>query len=95
LNVLCLCTGEWKCDESKGVKLAKTGVDTCVWPLYEVENGTYELNCKPKEKKSILEWIKTQGRFCHLFKKENAWIPEEFQKKVDMEWEELNRLASL
>lgn len=95
LNVLCMCPTEWKYDESKGVELAKTAVDTCVWPLYEVEKGKYTLNYKPKEKKSILEWVKPQGRFRHLFKEENAWVLEEFQKKVDEEWEELNRLASL
>ena len=95
MNVLCLCPTEWKYDESKGVELAKIAVDTCVWPLYEVENGKYKLNYKPKEKKPILEWIKPQGRFRHLFKEENAWVLEEFQKKVDEEWEELNRLASL
>ncbi len=95
LNVLCLCPTEWKYEESKGVELAKIAVDTCVWPLYEVENGKYKLNYKPKEKKPILDWIKPQGRFRHLFKEENAWVLEEFQKKVDEEWEELNRLASL
>ncbi len=95
LNVLCLCPTEWKYDESKGVELAKIATDTCVWPLYEVENGKYKLNYKPKEKKPILEWIKPQGRFRHLFKEENAWVLEEFQKKVDEEWEELNRLASI
>ncbi len=95
LNILCLCPTEWKYDESKGVELAKIAVDTCVWPLYEVENGKYKLNYKPKEKKSILEWIRPQGRFRHLFKEENAWVLEKFQKKVDEEWEELNRLSSL
>jgi pyruvate ferredoxin oxidoreductase beta subunit len=94
LNILCLCPTEWKYDESKGVELAKIAVDTCVWPLYEVEKGKYKLNYKPKEKKSILEWIKPQGRFRHLFKEENAWVLEEFQKKVDEEWEELNRLVN-
>jgi len=95
LNVMCLCPTEWKYDESKGVELAKTAVDTCVWPLYEVENGKYTINYKPREKKPILDWIKPQGRFRHLFKEENAWLLEEFQKKVDEEWEELNRMASL
>ena len=95
LNVLCVCPTEWKYEESKGVQLLKTAMDTCVWPLYEVENGKYKVNYKPKEKKPILEWVKPQGRFRHLFKEENAWVLEEFQKKVDEEWEELNRLASL
>lgn len=95
LNVLCLCPTEWKYEESKGIELAKAAVDTCVWPLYEVENGKYRINYKPKEKKPVLEWIKPQGRFRHLFKEENAWVLEKFQKRVDEDWEELNKLAAL
>ncbi len=95
LNVLCLCPTEWKYDESKGIKLAQLASDTCVWPLYEVENGNYKINYKPKEKKPVLEWLKSQGRFRHLFKEENTWVLETFQKEVDKDWEDLNRLAGL
>jgi len=95
LNVLCLCPTEWKYDESQGIRLAQTAIDTCVWPLYEVEEGAYKINYKPKEKKSVLEWLKPQGRFRHLFKDENAWVLEEIQKEVDQDWEDLNKLATL
>ena len=50
---------------------------------------------KPKEKKPVLEWLKGQGRFRHLFKEENAPIIEEIQKQVDKDWEELLKLESL
>jgi pyruvate ferredoxin oxidoreductase beta subunit len=95
LNILCLCPTEWKYDESKGIKLAQLASDTCVWPLYEVENGKYKVNYKPKEKKPVLEWLKPQGRFRHLFKEENAWVLEALQKDVDKDWEELNRFAEI
>ncbi len=95
LNVLCFCPTEWKYDESQGIRLAQLATDTCVWPLYEVENGKYKINYKPKEKKPVLEWLKPQGRFRHLFKERNAWILEKIQKQVDRDWEELNKMASL
>ncbi|MFB0565338.1 MAG: thiamine pyrophosphate-dependent enzyme [Candidatus Aminicenantaceae bacterium] len=95
LNILCLCPTEWKYDESQGIRLAQSAIDTCVWPLYEVEEGKYKINFKPKEKKPVLEWLKPQGRFRHLFKEENAWVLEEIQKEVDRDWEELNKLANL
>ena len=95
LNVLCLCPTEWKYNESQGIKLAQLAADTCVWPLYEVENGKYKVNYKPKEKKPVLEWLKSQGRFRHLFKEENAWMLEAIQKEVDRDWEELNKLAEI
>jgi pyruvate ferredoxin oxidoreductase beta subunit len=93
LNVLCLCPTEWKYDESQGIKLAQLAADSCVWPLYEVENGKYKINYRPKEKKPVLEWLKSQGRFRHLFKEQNAGMLEAIQREVDKDWEELNRLA--
>lgn len=95
LNVLCPCPTEWKYDESQSVRLAQLATETCVWPLYEVENGKYKINFKPKEKKPVLEWLKKQGRFRHLFKEENAGVVEEIQKQVDENWELLNKLANL
>ncbi len=95
LNVLCLCPTEWKYDESQGIKLAQLASDTCVWPLYEVENGKYKINYRPKEKKPVLEWLKSQGRFRHLFKEANAAVLDAIQKEVDEDWQELNRLAEI
>jgi len=95
LNVLCPCPLEWKYDESQSVRLAQLAADTCVWPLYEFEEGKYKINNKPREKKPVLEWLKSQGRFRHLFKEENAGVIEEIQRQVDKDWEELNRLTSL
>jgi pyruvate ferredoxin oxidoreductase beta subunit len=95
LNVLCLCPTEWKYEESQGIKLAQLAADTCVWPLYEVEDGKYKINYKPKEKKPVLEWLKSQGRFRHLFKEENSWMLEAIQKQVDRDWEDLNKLAEM
>ncbi len=95
LNVLCFCPTEWKYDESQGIRLAQIALDTCVWPLYEFENGRYRINYKPKEKKSVLEWLKPQGRFRHLFKEENAWMIDKIQAEVDKNWEELMKLEAL
>ncbi len=95
LNVLCLCPTEWKYKESQGIHLARLAADTCVWPLYEVENGKYKINYKPKEKRPVLEWLKPQGRFRHLFKEENSWMLDEIQAQVVKDWADLNRLAEI
>jgi len=95
LNVLCLCPTEWKYEESQGIKLAQLAAETCAWPLYEVENGKYKINYKPKEKKPVLDWLKPQGRFRHLFQEKNAWMIEAIQKDVDRGWEELLKLEAL
>jgi pyruvate ferredoxin oxidoreductase beta subunit len=94
LNVMCVCPTEWKYDSAIGIKLAQLALDTCVWPLYEVEHGKYKVNFKPKEKKPVLEWLKPQGRFRHLFKEDNAWMLEAIQKDVDKEWDALLKLEA-
>jgi len=81
------CHRGWRYPEAQTVKIAKLLVDTCMWPLYEIENGVFRLTYKPRKKKPIIEMLKAQGRFKHLLKPENAHIIEEMQREVDKRWE--------
>ena len=88
------CVPLWKFPENKTIDVAKLGTETNFWPLYEYENGEYKLNYTPKKKISVEEFYKTQGRFKHLFKKENkAEIFERIQKITDKEWEKIKKLT--
>ncbi len=89
LNVVSPCPLGWYSKPELSIETAKLAVDTCYWPLYEVEDGILKVNYKPREKKPIEEWLKLQGRFKHLFKEENRWLLEETQKRIDSEWERL------
>lgn len=95
LNVISSCPPGWKSEAKDTIGLSKIAVDTCFWPLYDVENGKYTINYKPKEKLPIEAWLKPQGRFRHLFKPENAELLKQIQQDIDKEWEALQRLASL
>jgi len=63
--------------------MAKLAVATNFWPLYEVINGKYILNYEVKDRKPIVEFLKTQGRFSHLFKPENQHLLEKIQEDID------------
>ncbi len=89
INVLSCCHRGWRIDPADSLKYSKLGVDTCLWPLYEVENGVYKLSMKPREKLPLEEWLKGQGRFSHLFRPENADMLKKFQEYVDLKWERL------
>lgn len=89
LNVLSSCNRGWRHETDKTVEIMQLAVDTCYWPLYEVENGKYRLTYKPKEKLPIEVWLERQGRFRHLFRPENRHIIDELQRQVDEEWERL------
>jgi pyruvate ferredoxin oxidoreductase beta subunit len=96
LNVLALCHRGWRYPQENGVAIAKIATDTCFWPLYEIENGKkYKINYKPKEKKPITEWLKSQGRFKHLFKPGNENIIKSIQEDIDTEWEYLIKRSEI
>ena len=76
-------------DSKDTIEIARLAVQTNFWPLYEVENGKWKLNYKPKERKPIKEWMEAQGRYKHLFRPENEHIIKEIQEDVDKNWEKL------
>ena len=94
LNIMMPCTVGWHFDPALGIELSKEAVETNFWPLFEVENGIYKINQKPKERKPIVDWMKKQGRFKHLFKPGNEHILEASQQWVDEEWEKLLKLEA-
>jgi len=89
INCLADCNRGWRHPMEDTIDILRLAVDTCVWPLYEVENGKLKVTYKPKEKKPAEEWFKLQGRFDHLFKPGNEKLLEELQRDVDEEWERL------
>ncbi|MFH1380595.1 MAG: thiamine pyrophosphate-dependent enzyme [Candidatus Omnitrophota bacterium] len=93
LNVLSMCHRGWRFAPEDTIKVSKLAVSTGFWPLIECENGKWRFTFKPKERKPVVEFLKTQGRFKHLFKEENKPILEEIQKDIDRQWERLERLV--
>ncbi|NPV51946.1 MAG: pyruvate ferredoxin oxidoreductase [Firmicutes bacterium] len=91
VNILAPCRLGWQIDSADSIEICRKAVDTCFWPLYEVENGVWKITVKPKEKKPITEWLRPQGRFRHLFKPGNEKIIEEIQADVDRRWEMLQK----
>ncbi|UMZ75226.1 thiamine pyrophosphate-dependent enzyme [Natranaerofaba carboxydovora] len=94
INILSPCHRGWRYPMEQTVEVAKKAVETCAWPLYEVENGEYNLTGKVKEKKPVEEYLKMQGRFAHLFKKEeNKEVLDSIQQYIDEKWERIKYLA--
>ncbi|MBC2855086.1 pyruvate ferredoxin oxidoreductase [Cetobacterium sp. 2A] len=89
LNVLAPCPRGWNYSPEKLMEICKLAVETCYWPLFEVINGEWKLSYKPKNKLPIIDFLKKQGRFKHLFKEENKHLLEEIQNDVDLKWERL------
>ncbi len=95
LNVLAPCPRGWGYATDELMNINKLAVETCYWPLYEVIDGKYVINYKPKNRLPIEEFLKPQKRFKHMFNPGNEWMIEDFQKEVDARWQELLDLEEI
>lgn len=77
------CCPGWGYKESKTVEIAKLAVKSGMWMLYEIIDGEFKLNLKPK-RVPVEDYLKTQKRFKHL-KDENI---AEIQQMIDERWKE-------
>lgn len=95
LNILSPCPRGWGYDTDDLMEMNKLAVETCYWPLYEVINGKYIVNYKPKNKLPVETFLKPQRRFKHLFKPGNEWMIKEIQNELDQRWENLLKLEEM
>jgi pyruvate ferredoxin oxidoreductase beta subunit len=88
LHVLTPCVPGWGIDTDKAISLAKSAVETGVWPLYEVEKGRIKVNYKPEKLKPIEDYLKPQKRFKHL-------TPEQMKELAAKAKADYERLVAL
>jgi len=95
IDVLTPCPRGWRFPIDETIRLSRLAFETCMWTLFEVDNGKYKITSRPTEKKPVEEYLKAQGRFGHLFVPENKHIIDELQRKVDEDWARLQKLAEM
>jgi len=91
INIIAPCNRGWRTLADDAIQLSRLAVETCYWPLYEVENGVTRITTIPKEKKPLVEFLKPQGRFKHMFQPGNEWMLAAAQEHVDDVWSRLLR----
>ena len=89
INAFSVCPLGWKSEAQDSQVLARLAVETCIWPLYELEHGRFRLTFKPNVKKPVVDYLELQGRFSHLFKKGNEDLLAHIQANTDDIWERL------
>jgi pyruvate ferredoxin oxidoreductase beta subunit len=91
IHVHCPCPLGWKFKPSKTIEIAKLAVGTGMWMLHEIRNGDFRISKNVENRKPVEEYLKTQGRFAHLFKPDNKHIIKKIQDHVDNEWENMEK----
>jgi pyruvate ferredoxin oxidoreductase alpha subunit len=87
------CPLNWGADPKNGYKIVDKAIKSCLFPLYEIENGKTKLNYNPEragQKIPVKELFASMGSaFAHLAADEFASVTEEIQKEVDRRWKRL------
>ena len=61
------CPTGWGFDTRDSVEIEKLAVQTGIWPLREAVDGIVHHTFVPRALTPVKEYLKTQGRFSHLF----------------------------
>lgn len=84
LNVLAPCPRGWRIPFDQTVEIARLAVKSKVWPLFEVDHGVWTMKeVKDKDLIPVVDYLKPQGRFKHLFKPGNEALLDEIQSDTD------------
>jgi len=102
IHAIAPCPRGWRTRSDIAIELSRLAVQTCLFPLWECENGEYRISTpsltyvkRPERKKSVTDYLKLQGRFRHLFNPPRPEIVTEIQNYIDKEWETLLKRANV
>lgn len=96
VKALSACPLNWSDKPSTERRVISAAVDSCYFPLFEIENGITTLSYNPEKmqkKIPILDWLTMMGRTKHLAKEPYQEIVREIQDEVDRRWERLKARA--
>lgn len=95
-KILVSCPLNWMTQEKYGFEVLNRAVDSCFFPVYEIQHGLTTLNYDPEaldRKIPVAKWLELMGKAHHLLKPESASVLEEFQNEVDRRWKRLKAMA--
>lgn len=86
------CPPGWKMDPDQTVNVARKAVETNVFPLLEVIDGTdWTLNQIPDDPQPVDEYLNLQGRFDHLDKQDVKKVQDMVKERFDRYLEKHHR----
>lgn len=94
IKAISACPLNWNDKPATERKVIEAAVNSCYFPLYEIEQGVTRLSYDPEKagkKIPVLEWLSMMGRTKHLQKEEYRDVVERLQQEVDRRFSEIAR----
>lgn len=97
IKCLSACPLNWGDKPNTERRVISAAVNSCFFPLYEIEQGITTLSFDPEksgQKIPVADWLKMMGRTRHLCEDNYFEIMENIQKEVDRRWSRLKAQAA-
>lgn len=94
-KLLIACPLNWRSEEKYGADIVKAAVDSCFFPLYEIEKGITNITYDPERRNNrtpVAEWLKMMGKTRHLLQEDNKALLEEIETEVGRRWQRLKAM---
>lgn len=96
VKAISACPLNWNDKPATERKVIEAAVNSCYFPLYEVEQGVTRLSYDPEKtgkKIPVIDWLSMMGRTKHLQKEEYADVVAKMQQEIDWRFAELKKRA--
>ncbi|MCI3922319.1 thiamine pyrophosphate-dependent enzyme [Paenibacillus sp. TRM 82003] len=91
-KILITCPLNWLSEEKDGATIIENAVNSCFFPLYEIEHGVTNITYNPEDKSKrvpLSDWLKQMGKTRHMTKPEYEAAYKSFEDEVDRRWSRL------
>jgi len=94
-KILISCPLNWRCDDRSGTTIVQATVDSCFFPLYEIEKGKTCITYDPEvigRRIPVRDWLGLMGKTKHLLAPERAHVLTEMEAEIERRWRRLKAM---
>jgi len=94
-KILSYCPLNWRTADDAAQPVLQAAIDSCFFPLYEIEHGHTSLTYDPDatdRRHPVSDWLKLMGKTRHLLAPANAAIVQGIQAETNRRWERLKAM---
>ena len=94
-KILSFCPLNWRTTDDAAEPVLQAAIDTCFFPLYEVERGHTAITYDPEaagRRQPVSAWLTQMGKTRHLAKGAHPELVQGIQDEVDRRWRRLKAM---
>jgi pyruvate ferredoxin oxidoreductase alpha subunit len=95
-KVLITCPLNWRIEERTGPEVLQAAVNSCFFPLYEIERGITKLTYDPErlnKRVPLRDWLGLMGKSKHLLEPQFAPQLEKAEAEVERRWRRIKAMS--